>query len=69
MNRKQLYLAKKVQAAYVLGCDEVSLLPPGPPAPPVCCCPNQGQPDKDGYLVRNAGCQIHGISSVRPEDR
>lgn len=42
---------------------------PEPPAPPKCCCPNEGKPYWDESLQmrvqsRNAGCKIPGHGTV-----
>ena len=76
MNREELLrcarearrdMANKVQAAYVLGFEELSSVPPPPLV--VCCCPNEGRPDSTGLQIQNAGCRIHGIRSTYIERR
>jgi hypothetical protein len=33
-----------------------------------CICPNQGKPDRDGFIVTSPACMMHGLRSRHIQD-
>lgn len=64
MTLTQQEMEDKLTAAYALGMEGVEISP----LPAACCCPNGGEP-KDGWIMRSAGCKIHGLRSNAPDPR